>query len=201
MQVSLGPLYFETRRADPSPFKTADGHDPHKELLHENPLSAQGLEVLHVGNDILLDYAHRGPLSSVGGVAAGVVAVGALGWGLARLKSDALPDKIDGVGLLALSAASTLEAVAGGPHAPTGLLAPLGAVHGLAAVGVGISELLRAPKEGPAERYAVGAFGIAMGAAITASALLPGMAPALHIAAGVALAGKEAAINWSLFRR
>lgn len=152
---------------------------------------AQAVDGLYTGRHVLLDYAKDGVGPGVGGVMAGVTAVGALGLGVARLRSDCLTDKIDGVGLLAASAHSALEAcsIFGGPGASDAVLGPLKVVQGLATVGVGASELKN-------KNYLVGAFAITQGIALAGSGCLPDLAPTLHLVALGAFAAKEAALHY-----
>ncbi len=192
MQVlTSNPLTFKPR-------KEIAGQEPRQALQAENPILAQAVDGLYTARHVWLDNLKDGVGSTAGGVMAGVTAVGALGLGVARLRSDALPDKIDGVGLLAASAHSALEAwsVLGGRDTSDLVMGPLKAVHGLATVGVGVSELVRAPREGPPQRYLVGAFAITQGLVLTGAACLPNLAPALHLVAGGAFAAKEVALHW-----
>ncbi len=140
--------FFDYKPRERVPFK--QHRDPMAELREENPLSSQAFEVAHMGTDITLDYAHHGVAGmAAGGAALGVAAVSAC-WGVARLRSSALPDKIDGIGHLALAGSSGMHALEhlGGVHLPGG--PALEVVHGLATVGLGVSELIRARQEGPA---------------------------------------------------
>ncbi|MEW6284237.1 MAG: hypothetical protein AB1758_36825, partial [Candidatus Eremiobacterota bacterium] len=161
-------------------------------FLAESPYLSQGVEALWVGRHIWLDNVKDGLGPTVGGVAGAVTAVGALGLGVCRLRSDSLLDKVDGVGLLAASAHSALEAwsVLGAHESPEMLLGPLKVVNGLATAGVGIGDLVRARQNGEPRRYLTGALGIAAGVALAGSGVLPNLAPALHVAAGAAVAGK-----------
>ncbi|GMU53171.1 MAG: hypothetical protein AMXMBFR33_23170 [Candidatus Xenobia bacterium] len=188
--------WFSYKPRQPDPFKSTQS--PVQILHEENPLGEQAFEVAHVGTDIFLDYAHSGAASTVGGVAAGAVALMGLGWGLSRLRSEAWPDKVAGVGHLALASASTLHAVEhlAHLHVPHAAIGAFEVVHGLASMGLGLSELMRATREGGSlERKLVGAGELAMGAAITGAGLFGHLAPALHIVAAGALAVKEVALN------
>lgn len=188
--------WFNYKPRQPDPFKSIQS--PVQVLHEENPLGEQAFEVAHVGTDIFLDYAHSGVASTVGGVAAGAVALMGLGWGLSRLRSEAWPDKVAGVGHLALAGASSLHAVEhlAHLHVPHAAIGALEVVHGLASMGLGLSELMRATREGGSlERKLVGAGELAMGVAITGAGLFGHLAPALHIVAAGALAVKEVALN------
>lgn len=185
--------FFDYKPRQPVPFKHA--RNPLRELQEENPLSSQVFEIAHVGTDILLDHALTGPAALAGGVAALAVGTVAAGWGVARLRSEAWPDKVDAIGHLALAGSSALSVAEqlAGLHVPGH--AALEVVHGLATLGLGLSELHRARREGPLERKLVGASEVALGLAITGGALLGHLAPALHLVAVGALAVKEGALN------
>lgn len=184
---------FDYKPRQPSPFKSE--LDPLRELQEENPISSQVFEVAHMGTDILLDHAHSGTLGLVGGGASALVSLAAAGWGLARLRSPALPDKIEAVGHLALAGSAGLHALDRLAHVHLPGAPALEVVHGLATAGLGASELLRARREGGHERKLVGAMEIAMGFAIVGAGLLGHFAPVLHLAAAGALAVKEVVLN------
>ncbi len=152
---------------------------------------AQAVDGLYVARHVLLDTAKDGFGPSLGGAMGAVTAVGALGLGVARLRSECLTDKIDGVGLLAMSAHSALETCAlfGGPGASDAVLGPLKVVQGLAAVAVGAAELKN-------KNYLSGAFAITQGIALAGSGCLPNLAPTLHLVALGAFAAKEAARHY-----
>ena len=111
------------------------------------------------------------------------------------MRSSALPDKIDGVGYLALAGSSGLHALEhlGGVHVAGG--GALEVVHGLATVALGTTELLRARQEGPLARKVVGASEIALGLAVAGAGVFGHLAPGLHLAAAAALVVKEVALN------
>lgn len=198
MQVRPAQFFsYQQRQADP--FKS--WQSPVQVLHEENPLGEQAFEVAHVGTDIFLDYAHSGAASTVGGVAAGAVALMGLGWGISRLRSGAWPDKVAGMGHLALASASTLHAVQhlAHLHVPHAAIGAFEVVHGLASMGLGLSELRRASREGAGlERKLVGLGELTMGVAIAGAGLFGHLAPALHIVAAGALAVKQVALNKDL---
>lgn len=170
MQVLAAPQRFEHDRRSPV---------------------ARAVEGLYVGRHVFLDYAKDGFAPGLGGAVGAATAVGALGLGVARLRSECLTDKVDGVGLLAMSAHSALEAcqLFGGPGASDAVLGPLKMVQGVATVAVGAAEIKK-------KNYLVGALAIAQGAALTGSGCLPNLAPALHLVAAAAFAGKEVARHY-----
>lgn len=151
---------------------------------------AQAVEGLYVGRHAFLDYAKDGVGPGIGGVMGAVTAVGALGLGVARLRSDCVVDKLDGVGLLAASAHSALEAcsIFGGPTFSDAIMGPLKVVQGVATVGVGAAELKN-------KNYLVGGLAIAQGIALAGSGCLPNLAPTLHLVALGAYAAREVALN------
>lgn len=190
---------FDYKPRQPVPFKFE--HDLAGELRQENPLSSQLFEVAHIGNDILLDHAHGGSLGLVSGGAAAAIGVLSAAWGVARLRSSALPDKIEAVGDLALAGSSAVHALhhLAGVHVPGG--PALEVVHGLATLGLGLTELRRVRNgEASRERAVVGAAEVALGAAVAGAGLLGQYAPVLHLAAAGALAVKEVALNYSFNR-
>ncbi|MGE4205915.1 MAG: hypothetical protein AB7J86_34955 [Vulcanimicrobiota bacterium] len=169
---------------------------PEHTLGGENPLALQGLELLHVGSEVAFD--HHLPAGVGLGVAA-VVGLGGLAWGVAKVRSESRLDKIEGVGHLAMAATAGMAAVSlalGHGHHPGGLaIAAFEGVHGLTELAVGANDIRHAHEQNKAIRAFAGAMQIGKGAAVIASACLPGIAPTLHLVALGCVLARTAAIH------
>ncbi|MBI3927978.1 MAG: hypothetical protein HY319_20720 [Armatimonadetes bacterium] len=126
-------------------------------LGDENPAYLQALDLSHAGVEVLMDYAH----GALPGAAAGIVAVGALGWGASKAAGPTLLDRVEAAGSFALAAKMALAT--GGEHDHSLLGTSFGAFHGLVEAGVGLYELLHASRSLSGARAAAGCFQVAKG--------------------------------------
>lgn len=166
-------------------------------LRKENPLALQALDLAHAGTEVLLDHAHSGTGLTAAGVGSAAVSLGALAWGASKLGSDAMVDRIEGVGAMALglSSAATAAAALQGGHGHGPMVAGLGVVHGAADAAVAVHDLAWARRTGKATWWAAGLFQTAKAAATMTSHLVPGLAPAAHLVLLGSVLGRSLAIN------
>ncbi|MCA9790976.1 MAG: hypothetical protein KC910_04245 [Candidatus Eremiobacteraeota bacterium] len=167
----------------------------HHTLTGENPLALQGLELLHVGSEVAFDYHIP---AGVGIGAAAVVGLGGLAWGVAKVRSESRLDQIEGVGHLAMAATAGMAALGmalGHGHHGGLAVAALEGVHGLTELAVGVNDIRHASEQRTGLRAFAGAMQVGKGAAVIASACLPGLAPTMHLVALGCVLARTAAIH------
>ena len=168
-----------------------------EELLQENPFLPRSLDCAHAGQEAFAVWT-RFNSSPLGRVTAGGIAVGAGVWGLNKLiRGETLLDRVDGIGTLAMAAEKAMDA-SGGQYG--GATTAVGLIHGGADLITGVADIVRGNREDNKRRLWAGAFQVAIGASVTAMALMPASATISTVVMGAAAVGRQIAIgaHWQL---
>jgi hypothetical protein len=196
LEVKIRSTQIAHRKPSTCPHPHAHGHS-HDDSKGSLKVPEAVVDVAHAGLEV---YAHHGGNETFVGGASAAISLLAAVRGVQNLRGGGLEHNIEGVGNLALSAASGLVAYQsfteshgheahGHAHSHGfGVVGALECAHGLAEMAVGTLETKRP------ERRNIGLIRIAKGAAVLGSQVIPGAAGVLqlvHLGATCTLAAMD----------